>query len=145
MTIFTNGCFDIIHYGHVKLLEYCKNYNAISFGGKVVWPHVVVGVNSDSSVKRLKGNQRPINPEAARVAVLKSLRFVDEVIIFEEDTPYELIKKVKPDIIVKGGDYKKEDVAGNDLAKVLIFDYINGHSTSNIIEKSKHDPKQVKT
>ena len=140
MTIFTNGCFDIIHYGHVKLLEYCKNYSAISFGRKTVWPRVVVGLNSDSSVKRLKGDQRPINPEAARVAVLKSLRFVDEVIIFDEDTPYELIKKVEPDVIVKGGDYKKEDIVGNDLAKVLIFNYINGYSTSSIIEKT-HDPQ----
>tara|TARA_Y100000593_G_scaffold85655_1_gene163026 strand:- start:1519 stop:1956 length:438 start_codon:yes stop_codon:yes gene_type:complete len=145
MTIFTNGCFDVLHYGHIRLLQYCKNYNAIAFAGKTIHPDVIVGLNSDSSVKRLKGDSRPINSQYQRAAVLRSLRFVDEVHIFEEDTPYELIKKLKPDIIVKGGDYKKEDVVGNDLAHVLIFDYINGYSTTSIIEKSSNDSKQAKT
>tara|TARA_B100001939_G_C16596342_1_gene469038 strand:+ start:305 stop:598 length:294 start_codon:yes stop_codon:yes gene_type:complete len=97
----------------------------------------VVGLNSDASVKRLKGDSRPINNQDDRAYLLESLKYVDEVIIFEEDTPYELLKKVRPDFIVKGGDYKKERVVGNDLAEVVIYNYINGYSTTNIIEKSK--------
>jgi len=100
---------------------------------------VVVGLNSDQSIKRLKGESRPINNERDRAFLLESLKYVDEVIIFDEDTPYELIKKIKPDYIVKGGDYKKEDVVGNDLAEVVIYNYINGYSTTNIINKSQND------
>lgn len=140
-TIFTNGCFDILHKGHVKLLEFCKNHKGVSFGGRSLFPRVIVGLNSDESVKRLKGDSRPINKQEDRAYVLKSLKYVDEVIVFDEDDPYNLIAKVKPDYIVKGGDYKKEDVIGNDLAEVLIFNYINGYSTTNIVEKSKHEPK----
>jgi len=140
-TIFTNGCFDILHKGHVKLLEFCKNHKGVSFGGRSLFPRVIVGLNSDESVKRLKGDSRPINKQEDRAYVLKSLKYVDEVIVFDEDDPYNLITKVKPDYIVKGGDYKKEDVIGNDLAEVLIFNYINGYSTTNIVEKSKHEPK----
>ena len=139
--IFTNGCFDILHKGHVKLLEFCKNHKGVSFGGRSLFPRVIVGLNSDESVKRLKGDSRPINKQEDRAYVLKSLKYVDEVIVFDEDDPYNLITKVKPDYIVKGGDYKKEDVIGNDLAEVLIFNYINGYSTTNIVEKSKHEPK----
>jgi len=106
---------------------------------------VVVGLNSDVSVKRLKGDSRPINNEKDRAFLLESLKYVDEVIIFDEETPYELIKKVKPDFIVKGGDYKKEDVVGNNLAEVVIYNYIDGYSTTNIINKSQNDPKQTKT
>ena len=102
---------------------------------------MVVGLNSDASVKRLKGNSRPVNNEKDRAFLLESLEYVDEVIIFDEETPYELIKKVKPDYIVKGGDYKKEDVVGNDLAEVVIYNYIDGYSTTNIINKSRNDPK----
>ena len=97
----------------------------------------MVGLNSDASVKRLKGDSRPINNQEDRAYILQSLKYVDDVIIFDEDTPYELLKKVRPDFIVKGGDYKKEDVVGNDLAEVVIYNYINGYSTTNIIEKSK--------
>jgi D-beta-D-heptose 7-phosphate kinase/D-beta-D-heptose 1-phosphate adenosyltransferase len=140
-TIFTNGCFDILHKGHVKLLEFCKNHKGVSFGGRSLFPRVIVGLNSDESVKRLKGDSRPINSQEDRAYVLESLKYVDEVIVFDEDDPYNLITKVKPDYIVKGGDYKKEDVIGNDLAEVLIFNYINGYSTTNIVEKSKHEPK----
>ena len=122
--IFTNGCFDILHTGHFKLLKYCKELG-----------HVIVGLNSDRSVKRLKGEKRPIFTQEDRVFMLKSCKYVDKVIIFEEDTPYNLIKSIKPDIIVKGGDYKKEEVVGCDVAEIKIFNYIDGHSTTNILEK----------
>lgn len=124
MIIFTNGCFDILHVGHIKLLEYAKNLG----------DYLIVGLNSDQSIKRIKGNKRPINNEQDRKKILLSLKFVNEVRIFDEDTPYELIKNIKPDIIVKGGDYNKQDVIGNDLAEVVIFNYIDGYSTTSIIE-----------
>ena len=107
---FTNGCFDIIHRGHLKLLEYCKSLG-----------NVVVGLNSDKSVKELKGKHRPINNESDRKYLLESLSFVDKVIIFNENTPYDLIKEIKPDIIVKGGDYTVKNVIGSDICKVKIF------------------------
>ena len=138
-TVFTNGCFAILHKGHVQLLEFCKNYKGVSFGGHSLFPRVVVGLNSDASVKRLKCDSRPINNEKDRAFLLESLKYVDEVIVFDEETPYELIKKVKPDYIVKGGDYKKEEVVGNDLAEVVIYNYIDGYSTTNIIKKSQND------
>ena len=122
--IFTNGCFDILHIGHIRLLEYSR-----SLGSKLI-----VGLNSDNSVRKLKGKSRPINNEEERKQMLLSIRWVDDVIIFEENTPLELIKKIKPDIIVKGGDYKPEDVVGNELAKVVIFNYIDGFSTTKIIK-----------
>lgn len=90
-----------------------------------------MGLNSDQSVKKIKGSRRPINTESNRKFLLESIRFVDEVIIFEEITPYELIKKVEPDLIVKGGDYKASDVIGSELAKVLIFPTVEGFSTTN--------------
>jgi D-beta-D-heptose 7-phosphate kinase/D-beta-D-heptose 1-phosphate adenosyltransferase len=96
---------------------------------------VVVGLNSDQSVKQLKGESRPYNNETDRQLILEACRFVDEVVIFDEETPYELIKKVKPDIVVKGGDYQQEDVVGNDLAEVKIFNFVDGYSTTNILEK----------
>jgi D-beta-D-heptose 7-phosphate kinase/D-beta-D-heptose 1-phosphate adenosyltransferase len=111
----------------------------VSFSGHSLLPHVIVGLNSDASVKRLKGDSRPINNQEDRAFLLKSLKYVDEVVIFDEDTPYELLKKIKPDLIVKGGDYKKEDVVGNDLAEVVIYNYIDGYSTTNIINKSHND------
>tara|TARA_B100000214_G_scaffold373551_1_gene354110 strand:+ start:1942 stop:2334 length:393 start_codon:yes stop_codon:yes gene_type:complete len=123
-TIFTNGCFDIIHRGHLDLLAYCR-----SLGGRVV-----VGLNSDKSTKVLKGDSRPINSENDRKYLLESLVYVDEVIIFNEETPYLLIKSIKPDIIVKGGDYLPENVVGNDVAQVIIFDYVNGYSTTEKIQ-----------
>jgi|TARA_R110001583_G_scaffold72932_1_gene203590 D-beta-D-heptose 7-phosphate kinase/D-beta-D-heptose 1-phosphate adenosyltransferase len=122
--IFTNGCFDILHRGHVELLRYCHSLG-----------RVVVGLNSDRSVKQLKGESRPYNNESDRQLILEACRFVDEVMIFDEETPYELIKNVKPDIVVKGGDYQKEDVVGNDLAEVKIFNFVDGYSTTNILEK----------
>ena len=128
--VFTNGCFDILHVGHVSLLDFCK-----SLGGKVI-----VGLNSDASVKMLKGEARPYNTCEDRKKILESLRFVDEVRVFEEETPYEILKEIQPDIIVKGGDYRPEDVVGNDLAKVIIFNYISGKSTSLILDKIKEQP-----
>lgn len=125
--IFTNGCFDIIHIGHIRLLEFAK-----TLGSKLI-----VGLNSDASIKRLKGLERPINNQADRAVLLSAIKYVDEVIVFEEDTPYNLIALIKPDIIVKGGDYTSDKVIGNNLADVVIFKYIAGYSTTNIIRKTR--------
>ena len=124
--VFTNGCFDILHVGHVKLLEYCSTLG-----------DVVVGLNSDASVKRLKGANRPVNDQDSRKTVLESLRFVSQVLIFDEDTPYNLISVLKPDWIVKGGDYNPTEVVGSDIAEVLIFPTQDGFSTTVIIEKMR--------
>lgn len=123
--VFTNGCFDILHRGHIEYLEQSK-----SLGNKLV-----VGLNSDESVKRLKGDSRPINNQDDRYKALKALRCVDEVYIFDDDTPYNLIKNVEPDIITKGGDYKPEDVVGNDLADIVILPYVENYSTTDIVSK----------
>lgn len=126
-TVFTNGVFDILHRGHFELLK-----QACALGTKLV-----VGINSDASVKRLKGESRPINNQTIRKEQLESLPWIDEVIVFDDDTPYELIKKIKPSIIVKGGDYTVETVVGYDLAKVHIIPTVEGYSTTSIIEASK--------
>lgn len=126
-TVFTNGCFDIIHRGHLELLKYCRDIGS----------YVVVGLNSDDSVKRLKGNERPYFNEQDRKFLLESLSCVDEVHIFDEDTPYNIISKLKPDIIVKGGDYVPSEVVGNDISDVIIFNFINGYSTTKILDKMK--------
>lgn len=123
--VFTNGCFDILHAGHIEYLQQSR-----ALGSKLV-----VGLNSDESVRRLKGVTRPINGEEDRKAALEALRCVDQVIIFEEDTPYDVIKYVKPDIITKGGDYEPCDVVGNDLADVVILPFKDGYSTTSIAEK----------
>ena len=123
-TVFTNGCFDILHRGHLELLWFCKS----------IGDNVVVGINSDKSVKRLKGERRPINNQADRKFFLESLECVDKVVIFEEDTPLLLINDIMPDIIVKGGDYKPENVVGNKISKVVIFDYVKGYSTTKTIQ-----------
>ena len=127
MIIFTNGCFDILHRGHVEMLKFCKEKGT-----------VIVGLNSDKSIKKIKGNTRPINSQEDRKFLLSSLRFVDDVIIFDEETPYELIKELNPDIIVKGGDYTGENVIGSDLCKVIIFDYVHGYSTTEILQNTRH-------
>ena len=124
--IFTNGCFDILHRAHIELFKYCKSMG-----------YLIVGLNSDESIRRLKGAKRPINAEKDRKIILESIRCIDEVVIFDEDTPYELIKCIKPDIIVKGGDYTVATVIGADLAEVKIFKYIDGYSTTKIIERSR--------
>ncbi len=122
--IFTNGCFDILHRGHIELLKYCASQ------GKVI-----VGLNSDKSVKALKGDKRPVNSQEDRKVMLESLIFVEQVIVFDEDTPYNLIKRTRPDIIVKGGDYKASEVVGNDLCEVRIFKYVEGYSTTKTIQR----------
>jgi rfaE bifunctional protein nucleotidyltransferase chain/domain len=105
---------------------------------------LVVGINSDNSIKKLKGLSRPINNEITRKSILESIKYVDEVVVFGEDTPFEIIKKIQPNIIVKGGDYKKEDVVGYEFEKlglleIKIFNYISNNSTSLIVERIKND------
>jgi len=132
--VFTNGCFDLFHVGHSYSLLYCRT---------LAGPEgtVIVGVNSDSSVKRLKGETRPIIPQYQRVQMLQGSRYVDRVIVFNDDTPYDIIKRFKPDIIVKGSDYagKESEVVGYDLAEVKILpdSYSVDISTSKLIEKIK--------
>jgi len=130
--IFTNGCFDILHQGHIKLLM-----EAAELGHKVV-----LGLNTDASVKKLKGEGRPVNDEQSRALVMASQLYIDAVCLFEEDTPLELIKAIKPNVIVKGGDYTPETVVGNDFVKsyggeVVIIPTVEGFSTTNIIQKMK--------
>ena len=128
--VFTNGCFDILHYGHIKLLEAAKSKGDI----------LIVGLNSDKSVKRLKGEGRPIQGERARAKILASLRAVDYVVIFNESTPLRLIKSIKPDVLVKGNDYKDKKVVGRKEVegyggKVYLFPIIKGYSTTRILNK----------
>jgi len=122
--VFTNGCFDILHSGHVTYLAKAKKLGDI----------LIVGLNSDDSIKRLKGPSRPINAQKDRALVLSSLECVDFVVIFKQDTPYELIKTILPDILVKGGDYEANKVVGCDIAKeVKIIPLVKDKSTTNII------------
>ena len=126
MIIFTNGCFDVLHRGHVEYLEQSK-----ALGSKLI-----IGLNSDASVRGLKPG-RPINTQEDRKAVLLALKYVDEVIIFDEPTPLQLIEKIRPDIITKGGDYKPEQVIGSDVAKkTVIFPFLDGYSSTRIINAS---------
>ena len=124
LKIFTNGCFDILHVGHIELLNYCASLG-----------DVIIGLNSDLSVTRLKGKDRPINTEQDRKRILLNLRSVSEVVIFDEDTPLELIKYLKPDVIVKGGDYLASEVIGSELAEIRIFKFIEGYSSTLTIKK----------
>ncbi len=128
--VFTNGCFDILHVGHLRYLEEAKEQGEILF----------VGVNSDDSVKRLKGPTRPINNENDRAEMLAGLKPVDYVVIFSEDTPVELISELKPSIHVKGGDYKKEELPETEVVEknggeVRILSLVEGKSTTNIVNK----------
>ncbi|MDL5245202.1 D-glycero-beta-D-manno-heptose 1-phosphate adenylyltransferase [Leptospira weilii] len=128
--VFTNGCFDLIHRGHITYLSQAREL------GDFLW----IGLNSDSSVKRLKGEQRPVVPEDDRAILLSNLRFVDAVTIFSQDTPLELIRLIKPAIHVKGGDYKVEDLPETSIVrefggKVEILPFVPGKSTSLLIEK----------
>lgn len=130
--VFTNGCFDIIHRGHAEYLA-----RAAALGTKLV-----IGLNTDDSVRKLKGPTRPINDEYARALVLSSFLFVDKVILFKEDTPLELIRYIQPDILVKGSDYKPEDIVGYDIVKakdgeIVTIDFINGFSTTSILSRLK--------
>lgn len=128
--VFTNGCFDLLHVGHLRYLQ-----DARDLGDKLI-----VGLNSDASVRRLKGEERPIVPEEERREMLLGIKPVDEVIIFDEDTPLRLIKEVNPDILVKGGDWSIDQIVGSDFViekggKVLSLPFHEGRSSTNIIGK----------
>ena len=128
--VFTNGCFDILHPGHVDYLQRARDLGSC----------LVVGLNSDASVRRLKGPARPVNDETSRALVLSALACVDYVVIFEEDTPYELIRAVAPDVLVKGGDWSVDRIVGRDLVegaggRVLSIPLLAGHSTTAVIER----------
>ncbi|MEK6614632.1 MAG: D-glycero-beta-D-manno-heptose 1-phosphate adenylyltransferase [Bacteroidota bacterium] len=132
--VFTNGCFDILHPGHIDYLSKASDLGDV----------MVIGLNSDASVKKLnKGATRPIQNENDRALILSSLQFVEAIIIFEEDTPHELIKAAKPDVLVKGGDWKPEQIAGADIVKangglVITVPFVEGYSTTNIENKIKN-------
>lgn len=128
--VFTNGCFDLLHYGHLHYLAQARD----------LADRLVIGLNSAASVRRLKGPHRPINDELTRTHLLAALQMVDAVVVFEEDTPLELIRIVQPDILVKGGDWKPEQIVGSDLVlarggQVLSLPFVTGYSTTNIEQK----------
>jgi rfaE bifunctional protein nucleotidyltransferase chain/domain len=128
--VFTNGCFDLLHLGHIDYLAKAKD-----LGDKLI-----IGVNTDDSVRRLKGVYRPLQDENSRLHILAALEFVDAVILFNEDTPYELIKKIQPDVLVKGADYKIEDIVGYDIVtsrggSVKTIEYLEGYSTTSIEQR----------
>ena len=128
--VFTNGCFDILHLGHVKYLEVAKSFGDI----------LVVGLNADSSVTKLKGPTRPVNPEYDRAYLLAALEVVDYVVIFSEETPHDLIKMIRPDVLVKGGDYEGKAVVGTEFAGELkLVDFVDGKSTTKTIERIQKD------
>jgi len=130
--VFTNGCFDLLHLGHIDYLSKAKDLGDI----------LIIGVNTDNSVRRLKRAARPITDENSRSLIIASLQFVNAVVLFDEDTPYELIKQAQPDVLVKGSDYKPEDIVGYDIVKakegeIVTIDYLEGYSTSEIENKIK--------
>ena len=126
---FTNGCFDILHEGHIASLSEAAQEA----------DYLIVGVNSDASVKRLKGPERPINDINERSTILSLFNFVDYIIVFSQDTPLDILKKLKPHILVKGSDYKNKNIIGNEIVeRVILFDYIDGKSSTNIIKKIKN-------
>jgi len=130
--VFTNGCFDILHAGHVWYLEQAKALGST----------LVVGVNADASVRNLKGPHRPVNEESDRAAVLNALRCVDYVIVFDAETPMQLIASLQPDVLVKGGDYTRDTIVGADLVedrggRVIVIPLLPGRSTTSIIQRSR--------
>jgi rfaE bifunctional protein nucleotidyltransferase chain/domain len=130
--VFTNGCFDILHFGHIHLLANCNEFGE----------RLIVGLNSDSSVKQLKGKDRPLNTQQNRAALLAATQFVDAVVIFDEETPENLIQLIKPDVLVKGGDWAKTDIVGAGFVEsyggeVRTVPYVDGFSTTGILAKSK--------
>lgn len=136
--VFTNGCFDILHVGHIRLLEKAKRLGDL----------LVVGLNSDASVRKLKGPHRPVNPEGARAEVLASLKVVDHVLLFSEETPEGLIRQIRPDVLIKGGDWKKREVVGRTFVesyggKVTLFPVVKGYSTTGLLDAGqKRTPKK---
>jgi len=128
--VFTNGCFDLIHAGHIKLLERARKLGDV----------LIVGLNSDGSVRRLKGKGRPIVPQSDRARILDSIKYVDYVVIFKEDTPLKLIKELRPDVLVKGGDYKLKEIVGHDIVpKVVRVKLLSNRSTTSLINKIKRN------
>jgi rfaE bifunctional protein nucleotidyltransferase chain/domain len=132
--VFTNGCFDILHRGHVEYLSKAASHGDV----------MIVGLNSDSSVRRIKGESRPLQDQESRALVLASLQFVSIVVLFDEDTPYNLIKQVQPDVLVKGADYKPEEIVGYDIVRakggqIVTVDLVEGHSTTGILKKFSKD------
>ena len=130
--VFTNGCCDIIHRGHLDYLSKAADLGDV----------LIVGLNTDASVRRIKGNNRPLQDELGRASLLASLFFVDAVVMFDENTPYDLIKVVQPDLLVKGSDYAEEDIVGADIVRnnngnVVTIDFLEDYSTSSIIAKAK--------
>ncbi len=130
--VFTNGCFDLIHLGHIDYLSKAADFGEL----------LVIGLNTDASVRKLKGKHRPIKDEQSRAMILASLFFVDFVILFDEETPYELIKSIRPKVLIKGSDYNVEDIVGYDIVKegggkVVTLDFLDGYSTSLIENKIK--------
>ena len=128
--VFTNGCFDILHPGHIHILDQAKSYGDM----------LIVGLNSDNSIKRLKGPSRPKVSQNDRLKILSSIKFVDYVVLFEEETPLKLIEKIKPNFLVKGGDYILEDIVGREFVEkyggqVKIVKLLEGHSSSSLIDK----------
>lgn len=126
--VFTNGCFDLLHLGHIEYLVKASVFGSV----------LIVGLNSDASIRKIKGNNRPVMDEKSRAMVLASLRFTDAVVLFDQETPYELIKVIQPDILVKGEDYKPGEIVGNDIVlahggKVITIELTDGYSTSSII------------
>ena len=134
--VFTNGCFDLIHQGHIEYLAKAKDMGDL----------LVVGLNSDASVRRLKGKTRPIQNQKSRAMVLAALEFVDFVVIFKEDTPINVIETLRPDVLVKGGDYDRSTIVGADFVEsyggeVAVIPLVPGHSTTNLVEKINQQEK----
>jgi len=130
--VFTNGCFDLLHPGHIYYLKEAKKKGSI----------LILGLNSDSSVRKLKGKGRPLIPQKDRAELLANFEFIDYITIFDEDTPERLIKQISPDVLVKGGDYRRKEIVGGKFVeekggKVLIIPFLKGHSTTKLIKKIK--------
>jgi rfaE bifunctional protein nucleotidyltransferase chain/domain len=132
--VFTNGCFDVIHRGHIDYLSKAR----------MLGSRLVIGLNSDASVRRIKGANRPLQDETSRALILASMFFVDAVVLFDDDTPYELIRTVKPDVLVKGSDYRAEEIVGYDIVTALggrveTLDYLEGYSTTAIEQRIRNN------
>ena len=128
--VFTNGCFDILHRGHIEYLAQAADLADL----------MIIGLNTDNSVSRLKGEDRPLQDETSRAISMAALQYVDYVVLFDEETPYDLIKSIRPDVLVKGSDYKIEDIVGYDIlqkygGKIKTIDFVDGYSTTKIVDK----------